>query len=202
MNNKLILTDCDGVLLDWIYSFDQWMKKHGYRIKTTDCYSIEERYDIPSLQKRRLTRMFNESAWIRKLPPFYDAIKYVRKLHEEHGYIFHVITSQTDVEYAQHLRIKNLCEMFGPTVFDKYVFLDCGADKDEALLEYKDSECWWIEDKPENADVGLSVGLKSILMAHDHNADYKGQAFRLNSWREIHDLVTGEIIYNRGLRSV
>jgi len=191
VKEKLILTDCDGVLLDWLYSFDQWMKKHGYRVQDESTYSIKDRYDLGYADKQRLTRMFNESAWIRKLPPHLDAIKYVRKLHEEHGYVFHVITSQTDVEYAQHLRIKNLCEMFGPTVFEKYVILDCGADKDEALLEYKDTGCWWIEDKPENADVGAKLGLNSILMAHNHNVNYIGDAIRLGDWKEIYQLITG-----------
>jgi len=185
------LTDCDGVLLDWLYSFDQWMKKHGYLVHRESTYSVRERYDLDMTEKRRLTRMFNESAWIRKLPPHLDAIKYVRKLHEEHGFVFHVITSQTDVEYAQHLRVKNLCEMFGSTAFEKYVILDCGADKDEALAQYKDSGCWWLEDKPENADAGLKMGLNSVLMSHDHNRGYTGSAVRVRNWKEFYEIITG-----------
>ena len=191
IKNKLILTDCDGVLLDWLYSFDQWMKKHEYQVQCESTYSIKERYNLVTADQRRLTRMFNESAWIRKLPPHLDAIKYVRKLHEEHGYVFHVITSQTDVEYAQHLRVKNLCEMFGSTAFEKYIILDCGADKDEALAQYKDSGCWWLEDKPENADVGREMGLNSVLMDHDHNRDYTGTAVRVRNWKEFYELATG-----------
>lgn len=191
IDQKLILTDCDGVLLDWIYSFDQWMASHGYKIQSKDSYSIKHRYDLGEVNKQRITRMFNESAWIRKLPPYMDAIKYVRKLHEEHGYIFHVITSQTDNEYAQHLRIKNLNEMFGPTVFEKFVILGCGADKDEALEEYRDTNCWWLEDKPENADVGHSVGLRSILMEHSHNKQYEGPATLVKNWKEVYQLIVG-----------
>ena len=32
LENKVILTDADGVLFDWSYAFDQWMKRHGYTI--------------------------------------------------------------------------------------------------------------------------------------------------------------------------
>ena len=32
MKEKVILVDCDGVLFDWEYAFDQWMKKHGYKV--------------------------------------------------------------------------------------------------------------------------------------------------------------------------
>jgi len=28
--NKIILTDADGVLLDWEYAFDVWMRTHGF----------------------------------------------------------------------------------------------------------------------------------------------------------------------------
>jgi FMN phosphatase YigB (HAD superfamily) len=31
--DKLILTDVDGVLLNWEYAFNIWMKRHGYTPK-------------------------------------------------------------------------------------------------------------------------------------------------------------------------
>lgn len=192
MKNKVILVDCDGVLLDWIYAFGQWMKRHGYTEVDDSSYDIAIRYGLQKKESNMLVRMFNESASIRKLPPHRDAIKYVKKLHEEHGYVFHAITSLSNDNYAQHLRTKNLCELFGPTAFEKYVYLDTGADKDEVLLEYKDTECVWVEDKEENADVGYNLGLDSILMAHYHNAEYDGQALRVANWKEIYNYILGE----------
>ena len=76
---------------------------------------------------------------------------YVKRLHEEHGYVFHCITSLSKDENAQELRRMNLKKLFGKTAFDKFIFLDTGADKDEALLPYKDSGLWWIEDKIDNS---------------------------------------------------
>jgi hypothetical protein len=75
-------------------------------------------------------------------------------------------------------------------VFEKYVYLDTGADKDEALAEYKGTGCYWVEDKMENADVGAELGLESILVAHVHNKDYTGSATRVQNWKEIYDIVT------------
>ena len=134
--------------------------------------------------------MFNESATIRKLPPLRDAMKYVKKLHEEHGYVFHAVTSLSNDQYAQHLRTKNLIELFGPTAFEKYVYLDTGADKDEALAEYKDTGCFWVEDKPENAIVGKNLGLNSYLIAHDFNA-YVKDIPRVQNWKELYEIITG-----------
>jgi beta-phosphoglucomutase-like phosphatase (HAD superfamily) len=194
MKDKLILTDCDGVILDWEYAFDSWMRRHGYSIKQHFCYSMEIKYGLGSQETKRLVRMFNESASIRKLPPLRDAIKYVRKLHEEHGYIFHAITSLSDDVYSQHLRTKNLIEMFGASVFEKYVYLDTGADKYDALSEYRDSQCVWIEDKPENVDVGISLNLRGMLMSHEHNASYEGGAIRVRNWREIYSHIVGDVL--------
>lgn len=188
---KVILTDADGVLLDWEYAFDYWMQRHDYPVVTPGVYKMEQKYGLDKKDGKRLIKMFNESAWIRKLAPFKDAIKYVRKLHEEHGYIFHCISSLSNDEYSQHLRTKNLRELFGDTVFEKYVYLDTGADKDEILELYKDTDCYWIEDKPENADLGMKLGLDSLLMKHCHNADYKGPARMVANWRQVYDIVTG-----------
>ena len=193
MKEKVILTDADGVLFDWVFSFDQWMSKHGYRKVREDVYCMAQTYGLERPEVKRLIRMFNESATIRKLPPLRDAIKYVKKLHEEHGYIFHVITSLSSDEYAQHLRTKNLCELFGDTAFAKYVYLDTGADKDEALEEYRDTGCFWVEDKLENCELGVKLGLNSILMAHDYNANQTPEgAIRAQNWKEIYSIVTGQ----------
>ena len=191
MKNKVILTDCDGVILDWEYAFGQWMKRHGYTVKETGNYKMDIKYGLERKETERLVRMFNESAWIRKLPPLRDAMHYVKKLHVEHGFVFHAITSLSNDQYAQHLRTKNLREMFGDTVFEKYVYLDTGADKDDVLVDYEGTECWWVEDKPENADCGIRFGLNSLLVDHDHNRNYTGSATRVNNWKDIYSIVTG-----------
>jgi FMN phosphatase YigB (HAD superfamily) len=188
--DKVILTDADGVLLDWEYAFDYWMQRHGYKVVVENVYEMEIKYDMPRGDMKRLIRMFNESAWIRKLPPLRDAIKYIKKLHEEQGYIFHCITSLSDDVYAQHLRTKNLRELFGDSVFEKFIYLDTGADKDEVLELYKDTECIWVEDKYENALCGHKFGLNAFLMGHMFNAGCTENVNRVNNWKEIYNYVT------------
>jgi hypothetical protein len=191
--NKVILVDADGVLLDWLYSFDNWMARHGYGIANPLLYRVEDRFGLDSGEGKKMAQMFNESAWIRKLPPHKDAIKYVKKLHIDHGYVFHVISSLSDDEYSQHLRTKNLIELFGKTVFERYTYLDTGADKDKALQPYMGTGCFWIEDKPENADLGDEYGLTSLLMNHDHNknAMVNTGVLRVNTWRDVYEAIVG-----------
>jgi FMN phosphatase YigB (HAD superfamily) len=194
MNNKLILTDCDGVLLDWEFAFHTWMAKQGYKVCDNHklFYRIEDQYGIPQGEKRNLVRMFNESAAIGFLPPFRDSVHYVKKLHEQHGYIFHVITSLSTDRYAGELRIKNLRKLFGETTFDKFIILDTGADKDEALEEYRDSECYWIEDHIQNVQVGMDIGLTGILVEHQHNMHHTGCPV-VKNWKSIYNYITGSM---------
>ena len=190
---KLILVDADGVILDWEYAFSVWMETHGFtRVTGSEfMYDIGSRYGIDYEQGRKLIKIFNESAAIGFLPPLRDAMYYVKRLHEEHGYVFHCITSLSLDANAGKLREMNLRKLFGKTAFEKIVCLDTGADKTEALLPYKDSGLWWCEDKPENAEVGHALGLRSILMEHGHNMSHANKQIPVvKNWREIYAIIT------------
>jgi hypothetical protein len=77
-------------------------------------------------------------------------------------------------------------------VFERYIYLDTGADKDNALEFYRDSECWWVEDKPENAELGFQMGLRPLLMEHDHNLDHVSETVdRVRNWKEIYERIVG-----------
>lgn len=189
---KIILTDVDGVLLDWEYAFDVYLQQHGFS-KQPDGnlrYDIGKRYGIDRSQGQKLIKIFNESAHIGFLPPLRDAMYYVKRLHEEHGFVFHAITSLSNNENPQELRRMNLRKLFGKTAFDRFVFLDTGADKDAVLEEYRGTGLWWIEDKIDNCRAGQRVGLKSVLMEHGHSIDFEDPEIpKVRDWRGIYDLI-------------
>ena len=194
MKESVILVDADGVLLNWEYAFEIWMEQHGFeQIPGGNLdYDIGKRYGISREQTVRLIKMFNESAAIGFIPPLRDAMHYVEKLHKEHGYVFHCITSVSVDPNAVKLREMNLRKLFGETVFQKIVCLDTGANKDAALFPYRDTGCYWIEDKPLNAVTGADLGLNSLLMEHGHNMNYYHDHVRtVKNWKEIYDIITG-----------
>jgi hypothetical protein len=192
MKNKIILTDADGVLLDWEYAFDVWMQQHGFNSVEPLKYNIGTRYGIDPEQGKKLIKIFNESAHIGFLPALRDAMFYVKRLHEEHGYVFHCITSLSVDENAQELRRMNLRKLFGRTAFEKFIFLDTGADKDHVLEEYRDSNYFWIEDKISNAIVGHGLGLRAVIVEHGHNMDYQGPIPLVKNWKEIYEMIIKE----------
>jgi phosphoglycolate phosphatase-like HAD superfamily hydrolase len=189
---KTILTDCDGVLLDWETAYHSWMAQHGYSLVNPGVYEMDVAYGITRALSKELIKVFNESAWIGFLPALRDARSGVARL-VEHGYRFVCITSLSLDEKARMLRISNLKNIFGKDVFTDVVCLDTGADKDAALEPYRDSGLWWIEDKVENAEVGFKFGLRCILVAHEHNnKPFSEGIARVEHWGEIADLIIGE----------
>ena len=191
MKDNIILVDCDGVLCDWEYAFSQWMHQQGHMTHDQNQYDIAKRFNMERYIAKGLVKIFNDSANIAFLPALRDAVYYMKRLNLLHGYRFHCITSLSDNKYAHRLRYQNLDFLFGRELWDEVICLPCGSDKDEALEPYRDSGCFWIEDKIQNAELGVSLGLNSILVAHEHNGHYDGDIPRYWRWKEIYNHIAG-----------
>ena len=197
-NDKVILTDADGVLFNWEYAFRCYLEQRGYtQIENGNWeYDIAKRFGISRKEAIKHVKVFNESAAIGFLPVLRDAMYYVKRLHEEHGYVFRCITSLSLDANAYKLRKMNLEKMFGETAFEELVCLDTGANKDAALEPYRDSGLYWIEDKLSNAVCGQNLGLKPILIEHGFNMhdDIPDGMKKVTTWKELYQHITGEKI--------
>ena len=195
MKQKYIITDIDGVVLDWEEGFSVWAEHHGhekvegYQFK----YSIGDRYGLTHQQGNQMVKTFNESAAIGFLPPLRDAQFFIKKLHEQHRYKFIALTSLSLDPYAHALRERNLKKLMGDA-FAKVICLDTGADKDEALerLAKKHKGCYWIEDKPDNLKAGTDIGFKGILMEHGHNMEQEVDGLVAKNWEQIYNHIIEE----------
>jgi|GEM_PF-324570 FMN phosphatase YigB (HAD superfamily) len=189
--NKVILTDCDGVCLDWEFGFHTWMDTHKHKLVNKDFYSVAKQYDMHPDDTKYLVEQFNSSASIGFLPPLRDAQYYIKLLAEKLGYRFVAVTSLSHDESAQKLRTCNLKKLFGNDTFIEYHYLGCGDDKDEILLELanKYEGSIWVEDKYVNAEVGASVGFDALLVEHGHNLNKEGNFKVVRNWEEIYKYV-------------
>ena len=186
---KIIVTDVDGVLLNWEDAFQIWMEHQGYqRVKGHQfIYNAAKQFDLTKGEGRKWVKLFNESAAIGFLPPRGDAQEIVSLLNNNYGYRFVVCTSLSKDKNAQELRTRNLKKLFGD-VFEEIVYLDTGADKDEALykLAKKYRGCLWVEDKVENAYAGDTVQFESIVMEHGYNMNDDHPFFVAKDWEDIY----------------
>ena len=74
MKDKIILTDCDGVCLDWEAGFTDWMNiNKGYKVVESGVYDIAVMYGIEKAEGKRLIREFNNSAWMSSLHALRDS---------------------------------------------------------------------------------------------------------------------------------
>ena len=195
ISNRIILTDVDGVLLEWENHFTKWMISKGYQLQPNmqSEYNMHVRFgEEPGIVKSRI-REFNCSAWMATQEPMPGSVQWVRLLHAE-GWTFVPITSQTSDLPAQALRKRRLAEVFGSDVFSNYFILETGADKDSVLEEFRGTGLYWVEDKWANAVAGLKYGLKSILIDHQYNREFNHpDIVRVNNWEQIHKVVSGKI---------
>jgi FMN phosphatase YigB (HAD superfamily) len=203
ISNRIILTDVDGVLLEWERHFTKWLQLRSYFDKNgnrnypyklldsgQDNYDMSKRFEISKETISQEIREFNRSAWMGTQRPMLESQTWVKLLHAE-GWTFVPITSQTSDIPGQALRKKRLGELFGEHVFSNYHILGTGADKDSALAEFHDTGLYWVEDKPKNALAGLKYGLKPILINHPYNKDFNHpDIIRVNNWKQIHEILS------------
>ena len=201
--NKIIYTDCDGVLLDWLGSAYRTFEEWGHEIVDESTMTLHKRFGVDKQTVMiDMIEQFNKSARIGYLHAEDGAIKYVRKLYEEYGYQFHVITSVGSDPYVHMLREANLKRHFG----DAILFIDC-LDLEvskkqhlERVPKKERGETWWIEDFGKNAEEGFELGFKTILLNRSYNQDCDAQddadpancIVRADNWKHVYEEITGQ----------
>jgi len=173
---KLILIDCDGVLLNWKERFESIFG------------SIKDSYSERNIVK------FCKSRNMENLGAITGAVEAVKFLHGELGYKFHVITHIGDSDEVKRMRMSNLISVFGAAPFYKVTCIDKRVPKAEVLAEYEGTGYWWIDDYWHNVAAGMGLGLKSI-----HFADKpKLNTVTTTNWDEIADVIHTNYLMSYG----
>jgi hypothetical protein len=192
MYNQIILTDADGVFLSWEHGFTLFMLENGYGFPKEGHLPLEKRYGLTDEQAKLMVKMFHESSALSRLPPLRDSIKYIRKLHEDFGVVFHCITAVPNISHVERARWENIHNLFGKTPFERLILCDEAKNKDAILKQYEGSGCIWIEDYTKNAEYGLKYGLRCLLMDHYYNETYQNENIqRIKDWKDVYQVFTG-----------
>ena len=181
MHKKLILTDIDGVCLDWQKQFEKFLAYH---------YQDKQPTSDPTARRNTLEKemeQFIGSAWQGWCEPLRDAVEILTKFKQE-GYQVHGCTAMGSDPYAIALRKMNL-ERYFPNVFDRLDTTEMGAGctKEAWLEQYRGKDCVWVEDKWINALCGASMGIKTFVMKQSYNAHNNDDRIqKVDNWQQIH----------------
>lgn len=199
---KRIIVDIDSVVLNWEYAFHVWMEQHGHTPIVVDSglfFKISDQYGLNDDRAINLVRTFNESAAIGFLPPLRDATEYITRLHEQHGYVFHAVTSVGNDPSVVKLREMNLEKLFGAGTFEHVECLPLGSSKRDYLENFAYTNLYFVEDNLRNAEDGLEVGLQPLLMEHGYTLHYNGPIPKVKNWKEVYHIITGRTPFIAGL---
>ncbi|OUU18548.1 MAG: hypothetical protein CBC05_02375 [Crocinitomicaceae bacterium TMED45] len=176
---KLLLTDVDGVVLNWSDHFNKYLKQYHPQVSLMNPTTFSQTEDIG-----KLIQGFNQTAWIGFLEPLRDAHQVLPKFKEQ-GWTIIACTSMGTDQYANSLRKQNLERVF-PNIFDRIDIIPFMSPKNEWLSQYKDSDAVWVEDKWANALAGANQRLNTYLMRHEYNASNDDKRItKVDNWQQI-----------------
>ena len=145
MSNPILLTDIDGVVLDYDHGFSIYLKEKGY-----DSYSDFWRNEDFDAQQE-LVHRFNNSEHFANLPVFADAREYLNEMHKK-GYTIVAITACGDHSEIVKKRKQNLASL----PIHELICLPLSSSKKSVLEKYKPTI--WIEDSYNHAFDGANLG--------------------------------------------
>lgn len=161
-----LLTDVDGVLLDWATAFRDWAERHHGPLPPTDVTDPNYAHEWLGLTREEgydVIQQFQRSEALADLPPYPDAVKYVRDLRNR-GHLLICVTSCGQQPDVVERRERNLKRVFGD-IFSEIVCLPVHASKAETLQRY--ARGIWVDDATYHAEAGLSAGHTSYFMHRD-----------------------------------
>ena len=178
---KYILTDIDGVCVDWQKQFEKFLEFH---------YPDKQPTSDPHARRQTLEQEMHQfigSAWQGFCEPLRDAVEILTKFKRQ-GYQVHACTAMGFDPYAIALRKINL-ETYFPNVFDRLdtTAMGEGCTKEAWLEQYRGKDCVWVEDKWINALAGASMGITTFLMKQPYNAhNNDDRIHKVDNWQQIH----------------
>lgn len=188
-DKKIILTDVDGVILDWHSAFNVFAKSLGYEFKKTDRYFVSDTHNVSEKRADAMVELFNTSPTFGRLSAFNRAEDVIGSLYREHDFRFIAITTAGINSETVRLRKENLITLFGGAFIDFYVIGE-KEDKKDYLKKFKGSGYSWLEDLPSNAAKGLDLGLKPILFSRPYNRDFQHEKIsRVFDWDDAKKII-------------
>jgi len=202
---RILLTDVDEVLLDWISAFRAWVVEHGYTVQGERPIDrniagwVVPSSGVPLKESEalRLVEVFNESDSFEHILPRAHSQE-VLPLFKRAGYHIVAVSSCTNNLDARAKRERCLQRRFNNCV-DKVICLPLGASKKEVLRAFPPAI--WIDDDIRNVQDGAEVGHRAYLMlpeAPSAPVDLLDCEGVLHGWLDAKQLIEQGESFNAG----
>ena len=192
MNEKLIFSDVDEVVLRWLPRFTLNAQEKGYKVVDTSKYLIHEHFDVPEHLVDEMVNEFSSSDVFRELDAIDDSIVYARKICEDFGYKFDLITAcgEYEKDHVAHInRLFNVSTHIGAENIRDLFCVASSEAKRPVLERYRDKGYVWVDDSPKNVELGVELGYESYLYTTPYNINVETSGKRVHSWQEIYEII-------------
>ena len=185
----MILTDVDGVLLDWFGGFRDFLLWKGIEVENAfepADWSMVGYVNHPNIQG--LIAEFNSSPEFGELMAYADALITLQNLHAQ-GHEVVAITSCSADPAVHAMRLKNLESEFG-FKFKDLICLPLMKSKTAVLSQYTPNPgTIWVEDSLHGAQSGVETGHKTFLINRRYNVGHETNraVVRVDNWFDIDD---------------
>ena len=186
---KHILTDCDGVLLDWSGGFRPWLEDRigppsgsppPLHPNHADKWVLTH-YPVGAERVEDFIQEFQRSSSFGRLNPYPDAVRYVPALARS-GIRLTLVSSPGACPETLERRVENLRRCFGD-IFDPFSHLPAQSSKMGALRRH--CPTLWIDDHVPHVLEGLSAGHLGVHMDRvgENHPDVPA---RVSEWGVVH----------------
>lgn len=182
----VLLTDVDGVILDWVKTFGEFAVSKGFtlRMESPLTWEMSEWFGATSEQIKSMITEMNSSEIFARIPAFPDAQNVLPQLAEKYDLV--AITSCSNDPLTIQRRVKNL--QLVDVRFKEVHCLNFNETKKTLLSAYPTTI--WVEDRFEGAESGVETGHKSVLINRSYNLNqYHQKIIKVDSWHQIQNLL-------------
>lgn len=197
---KTLITDCDGVLLNWLSGIPGFLESQGFDTQHLQGYLSGNQF-IPfqdlfmaDSDEGALAMMnaYHQSDFLARLPEMEPgSSETIQRLSEDFDII--VVTSFSDDKIAQQNRQDNLTLRYGDAITD-LICLPFSADKTAVLRDLakgRDARIW-LDDQIKHVHHGTNAGIPSYQFTWDISCGRNtGEVPEVDSWKTVEALLKG-----------
>lgn len=198
---KVILTDIDGVVIQWQSGLAYFAHKYGIKTDVIIEMISDEKFRCPSdifqtdvATGKQLMEKYNNSDFIRYLAAYKDALKVINDLKKDYEFV--AITALGNSIDAKLNRQFNLNSLF-PGAFQEILMCGHSESKDALLSQAKEKYgsriVCYIDDLPSHCEAALKVfkgtEVDVFFMPRGERTEKTG-AYFVKDWAEVQYMIS------------